>query len=219
MSENPSAEPAQVVTIMTTEHFTLQTARSGTISDANGRSSLYLSSVSGVLVALAFVGQVSNLGTAFYLFSLVLFPSLFFLGLVTFVRVLQTAIEDMVYARGINRIRHYYTEVAPQLKKYFILSTSDDMLGMQRNMGSIIPRFQLYFTNAGMIAVINSVIGGVFFGLLLAFFFSTLPAWVYILVGAVILAISVALHQRFQEMQWTKAYKSYPVVFPGEQNV
>ena len=50
------------------------------------------------------------MGTAFFVFSLVLVPSLLLMGLITFERVLQSAIEDLTYARGITRIRHLYLE-------------------------------------------------------------------------------------------------------------
>ena len=72
-----------------------------------------MGSVSSAVVALAFIAQVSGMGEAFFLFGLVLFPSLFFLGTVTFDRVLQIALEDWIYACEINRIRHYYVELAP----------------------------------------------------------------------------------------------------------
>ena len=116
----------QVIAIMTTEHYNLQTGRAMTISDTNGRASLFLGTVSTSLVALAFVGGLTRsdagVGQAFYIFGLVLFPSLVFLGLVTFERVLESGIEDLIYARGINRIRHLYQEHAPQMRPYFILS-------------------------------------------------------------------------------------------------
>jgi hypothetical protein len=83
-----------------------------TMSDSTGRSSLFLSAVSITLVALAVVGQFSQLGTAFYLFALVLPPSLFFIGFVTCERVLQSAIQDYIPARGVNRLRHFYVELA-----------------------------------------------------------------------------------------------------------
>jgi len=51
---------SQLVSIMTTEHYTLQTGRSMTIAEANGRSSLFVGAVSSGLVALAFVGQLSH---------------------------------------------------------------------------------------------------------------------------------------------------------------
>ena len=33
---------------------------------------------------------------------------------------------DIIYARGVNRIRHLYLEYAPQLQPYFMLSAHDD---------------------------------------------------------------------------------------------
>src|ERR1044072_6838953 len=84
----------QILQLMTTEHFTLQPANAATVAEANGRAALYLGSVSSAVVALAFIGQVSRMGEAFFLFGLVLFPSIFFLGIVTFDRVIQTALDD-----------------------------------------------------------------------------------------------------------------------------
>jgi hypothetical protein len=109
LPENPQA----AVTIMTTEHFNLQTARSATISESNGRTSIFLGAVSAGLVALAFAGQTSR--STLLTFGLVLFPVLSFLGLVTFERVLQSSIEDTLYLQRINRIRRFYHEAAPGL--------------------------------------------------------------------------------------------------------
>src|SRR2546425_6460359 len=116
----------QIVTMMTTEHYTLQSAQAQEVADINGRNSLFIGAVSSALIALAFIGQISHLGTAFFVFSLVLFPSLFLMGLFTFEWVIQATNATIVYQRGINRIRHLYLEYAPQMQPYFILSSHDD---------------------------------------------------------------------------------------------
>jgi hypothetical protein len=95
---------SQLVTILTTEHYNLQTGRSMTVADANGRCTLFIGAVSGALIAIAFTGQVSRMGTAFFVFSLVLLPSLLLMGLITFERVLQSAIEDLTYERGSHHL-------------------------------------------------------------------------------------------------------------------
>ena len=124
-------------------------------------------------MALAFIGQMSDLGRAFFLFALILFPSLIFLGLVTFIRVNQTGTEDMVSARGINRIRHYYTEVAPHVKEYFILSTHDDMPGYLQNLRAPNSILQQFASTAGLVSLINSILSAVFAGLLAFSIFKT----------------------------------------------
>ena len=70
----------QILQFMTTEHFTLQTARSATIAEANGRCALFMGSVSSAVVALAFIGQASGLSEGFFLFGLVLFHLCSFLA-------------------------------------------------------------------------------------------------------------------------------------------
>ena len=86
--------PAAVI-FVTTEHFTLQGARSSTISESTGRGSIFLGAVSGGLIALGLVATAAKTGVAFYMFGLILLPTLAFVGLATFHRVLQTGIEDL----------------------------------------------------------------------------------------------------------------------------
>lgn len=206
-------DSAQIVTTLTTEHFTLQTARSATISDTNGRTALYLNSVSSALVALGFIGQVSALGEAFFLFALILLPTLFVLGLITHARVLQSAIEDMQYARAINRIRHYYLEAAPHLAPYFLLSAHDDGPGTGRNMGITASPAQFLVTAAGTVAIINGVIGGVTAGLavhrLLSF-----PIAASAIAGVAAALICATLLFRWEGSQWQRFEGRTPPLFP-----
>ena len=208
------AEKQQLGPLVTTEHFTLQTARGATISDANGRSTLFLSTVSSTLVALAFVGQVDTTMVAFFTFSFVLFPALIFLGVATFARVLQSAIEDTIYAREIARLRHIYIELVPQLSQYFLMPSNDDAASVIRSMGVIPGRWQMFLTTAGTIGVINSVLIGVLAGITASRFISGLL--LPVVVGVIAFATGVALHQRYQARQWDIAEAQMPVMFPVE---
>jgi len=199
---------SQLVTIMTTEHYNLQTGRSMTISEANGRASLFVGAVSSGLIALAFVGQLSHLGTTFYVFSLVVIPTLLFMGLITFERVLQSGSADFMYAIGINRIRHLYLEYAPQMQPYILLTHHDEREETLARDAMHPFWWQVFLTTAGMIAMINSVLAGSFVGLLLAAF--TLPLWACTSAGVVSFFVSVGLHQRFQWGQWMRVKRLYP---------
>src|SRR3954464_14060334 len=118
-SLGPRLGPA--ATFVTTEHFNLQTARAVTVSEANGRASIYLAALSSNLIALAFIGQISRLGVAFYAFALVLLPVLAFVGTVTFLRLVQSSIEDIAYAHRIALVRSYYLRVSPDLEPYLVV--------------------------------------------------------------------------------------------------
>ena len=160
--QNSRELSSQLVSIMTTEHYNLQTGRAMTVSEANGRASLFVGAVSSGLIALALVAQLSHLGTAFFVFSLVVLPTLFLMGLITFRRVLQSGLADVTYARGINRIRHLYLEYAPQMQPYFILGSHDDEEIILQQESMLHTWVQSFFGMASMVAIITSVLAGSF---------------------------------------------------------
>ena len=151
-----------VVTVMTTEHFVLQTARSAGISEVNGRAGFYLAAVSSGLIALAFIGQLSRLGTAFYTFGLILLPTLAFTGVTTFERALRNGVEDVQLAWRINRIRQFYFDTAPQVARYLPAPVPDTLAAIAVQAGVSSPSWYQFLTIAGALAVVDSVlIGGV----------------------------------------------------------
>jgi hypothetical protein len=134
------------VTFVTTEHFTLQGARSSTISESTGRASVFLGAVSGGLIAFGLVATAAKTGAAFYMFGLILLPTLAFVGLATFHRVLQSGIEDLGYARRIAQLRDYYLDHAPELAGY--LPSPEEPLP---HPGLGIGLWQQFLTVAGMV--------------------------------------------------------------------
>ena len=131
------------------------------MSEANGRASIYLAALSSNLIALAFIGQMSRLGTAFYAFALILLPVLAFVGTVTFLRLVQSSVEDIAYAHRIALVRSYYLRVSPELEPYFVV------LRGGRPFHGAPGAWQLTLTAAGMVAVVNSVVVAACAGLVL----------------------------------------------------
>jgi hypothetical protein len=202
---------------MTTEHFVLQTARAATIQEANQRANLFLTSFSSATIALAFVAQVTQMGKPFVLFSLILLPCLYFVGLATFVRTVQVAVEDMIHARGIARIRHYYIEIAPSMKKYLIHPTHDDGEAVLTDKALGPSHWQSFMSTAGLVSVVASAIAGVFAGVIAkAVAGSTVISAV--LPGIVIFALNVALLRRYHIRTWKAAEERLPVRFPSARN-
>jgi hypothetical protein len=150
----------ELMTALATEHFTLQGARSQTMSESSARASIFVLSVSGALVALGFIGQVSDVGDVFNAFALTVLPTLYVLGSVTFVRLVECGAEDFRYGLAINRIRHYYQEVAGERANLFLLSGHDDGAGVFENMGIPVEGRTPLFAFSTAVAVINSVVGG-----------------------------------------------------------
>lgn len=174
-----------------------------------------MTTVSSAVVALAFIGQASKIGFSFYVFALVLLPALFVMGLSTFLRVLQTSIEDTFYARGINRIRHYYLEIAPQARPYLLLSTNDDMKGVLYNMGIRPSRLQLLLATPSLIAFMNSLLLGIFvaMGVSVGLKWSVIICTVIGIIAAIFIFM---LHYRYQRKAWKIAEAHQEVLFPSE---
>ena len=206
MSTGPSNKPDHAdddprpaaVTFVTTEHFTLQGARSSTISESTSRASVFLGAVSGGLIALGLVASAAKTGVAFYSFGLILLPTLAFVGLATFHRVLQSGIEDLAYARRIAHLRDYYLDHAPELAGYLVnpaerLPTPGLGIGL----------WQQFVTVAGVVAVITSVLTGSAGGLLAAVAsgHSLLAA---LIVGVIVAAAALTGLMRYQSSAWIR---------------
>jgi hypothetical protein len=207
------ADEAQVLTSLTTEHFGLASARSQAAGESASRSSLYLGSVSSTLVGLGLTAQVSKGGHIFDVFALVALPTLYVLGLFTFVRLVELGIEDFLLGRAINRIRHYYLERAGEVASYYMLSGNDDAVGVMSNMGLAPGPRQLYFTMAVAIAVVNSVVGGAAVALAVGVAFGT-SLGIAAIPGALAAIASVAFAIRYQH-QTRDAGTDHPVLFPS----
>jgi hypothetical protein len=153
-------DPQALLMALTTEHFTLQGARSQTMSESSARAALYIGCLSSTLVALGFIAQISQVADVFNTFALTVLPTLYLLGVFTFVRLVECWAEELRYGVAINRIRHYYQELAGEQASLFLLSGHDDAQGVFANMGLPEESRKPFFAFSTAIGVINSVVGG-----------------------------------------------------------
>jgi hypothetical protein len=156
---------AALLTILTTEHFVLQTARGGTIGEANGRASIYLGALSSGLIALGFVAGDTD---RFALFAAAVLPAILMLGWFTFVRLVQTGVESLRYLARIQRIRRWYATQSPDGSAWFpeLVETAEDLdeaAAAVRSMGMRPSRWQMLYTAATMVGALNSLVLGVAF--------------------------------------------------------
>jgi hypothetical protein len=205
-----------LLTTLTTEHFTLQGARGSTVAESSARAAMYLGSLSASLVSLGFVAQISATGETFRVFALVVLPTLYVLGVFTFVRLVESAVEDIFYGRAINRIRMYYHELAGPEARYFMLQPYDDALGVLRNMGLTPSKRQLYFTAASAIAVVNSVVGGAALAIAVWVAFDA-SLEIAAVAGAIVVGVSVLAHVRWSRRR-LEAGVPAETLFPSPRN-
>ena len=218
MTGHPAGADRQLIMqFMTTEHFTLQTARAVVNAEISARLQLYMTTLSSAIIALALVAQVSGaLGRAFQAFALVLLPVVYFLGVATLARLLQAAAEWRTYGQGMNRIRHWYLEVAPEMAPYFVLPATDDPWASLAAVG--IRRRNtlqgLLATAPWILVVVNSVLAGVVAGLLARLAGAPgplLPA----LAGAAGFVVSLVVLGAYAQRAFRRDMDATPVAFPA----
>jgi hypothetical protein len=203
----------ELLTALTTEHFTLQGARAQTASESASRASLYILSVSSTLIALGFITQTSETDRTFDVFALIVLPTLYLLGVFTFVRVVECGAEDYRYGVAINRIRNYYKQIAGDQAKLFLLSGHDDGHGVFANAAVPSEGRRQYFTFATMVAVINSVVGASAIAIALNAIVDA-PLWVSTSVGGVVGLLSLALLLRHADRLLERRAGSTESIFP-----
>jgi hypothetical protein len=123
----PAALRAQ---ILATEHWSLLATRSMTWNEMFSRTGTFLTILSAAVVALSLVAQATDFGERFRVFALLVLPNVLFLGLATYIRLVEADREDAWLVVGMNRLRHAYLQLAPELEPYFVTSHHDDELGV-----------------------------------------------------------------------------------------
>jgi hypothetical protein len=166
-AEHPSVPASRfgpdALQILTTEHWSLLATRSLVYTEAMSRTSIFIAAISGAVVALALVAQATDFGTGFVAFALVLLPVVYFIGWATIVRLSQVNYENARWVQGMNRIRHAYLDIAPELEPYFVTSKFDDNPGILETVMpglSTAAPHQAFVSAPGIVAVINAVVAG-----------------------------------------------------------
>jgi hypothetical protein len=204
----------ELLTALTTEHFTLQGARSQTMSESSSRAALFIGAVSSTLVALGFLAQLTPGDDAFNIFALTVLPTLYLLGIFTFVRLVECGAEDFRYGLAINRIRGYYKQIAGDQADLFLLSGHDDGDGVFAN-ASVPPNERTqYFTFASVVAVISSIIGGSSIALALGAF-ADAPLGVAAGAGGLVALVSVVVLLRYAERLLAARTGGVEAMFPS----
>jgi hypothetical protein len=157
--------------ILTTEHWSLLTARSLVYNEAFARAGMFLTFLTGTLVALGFVSQGSGFGSEFMMVAAALLGFDLFIGLATLGRISSASTEEFRALQGMNRLRHAYLEMVPSLEPYFSTSPHDDLLGVLSIYGATRENPSLLgsyvhglTTTPGMVAMITCAVAGAFAG-------------------------------------------------------
>ena len=170
-AEADAAELSRRAQLLSTEHWSLLATRSMSWNEAFSRTGMFLSTLSAATVALALAGPAMSFSSAFPLFALVVLSVTLFLGLATYVRLVQVNNEDLYWVAGMNIIRGAYAKLSPGIEKEFVTGHGLDADGMARTFAAVdvttsVSPWHMLITTPAVVAVISSAIAGVMGGLI-----------------------------------------------------
>ena len=190
---HPDVSEAVRVQILATEHWSLLAARNITYGAIYSRATIFLTVVSAAVVALALAAEATEFGDRFYVFALLVLPVAFFIGVGTYIRLVDARIEDFWLLSGLNRLRHAYLEIAPGLEPYFVTGHHDDERGLSETYGPGTENrvLRLIASTSTVVGVLDAVLAGVVGGLVAKVVGA--GSALSLLIGAVVTSVVVAL--------------------------
>ena len=194
------AKPAWI-TLLTTEHYNLQMQRVATISEANGRASVFLGAVSAGLIALGFQSTRGASPTGRMIFQVLVLTPLVFLGLVAFARCLEIAIDDWEFVTRITCLRRTYDQLVPELVPLMSQAVAGE--GVVVMLSPRWQPFQKMLSVAGSVAVITSVVLGGDAGVIT--YGGSRQLYLAIAIGAAAGALTLGWATWYQWHHWCRA--------------
>lgn len=216
-----SLSDPRAITILSTEHWSLLSARSLAYNEAFARGGMFLSFLSMSFVALALLSQAMSFGDQFLTVAAIVLTFDLVIGLTTYGRIMGANVDDLRAVHGMARIRHGYTEVAPLVTRYFTSATHDDIDSLMGAYGDPPAGYVssvLYglTTSGGMVGLITSMVGGVLAGVvaLMIGVSGGLAVWIGV-GGAMIVLLALVL---LTTGSVAKEQEKLGAVFPAPQD-
>jgi hypothetical protein len=201
---------ARRLQILATEHWGLLAARSTAQSEVLTRITIHLTLVSAGLVTIGLLGQATAFGSWFPVAALGILGFLSVVGLLTLMRVITVAEEDLMYVVAMNRIRGAYADVDPTAADYFLSSPSDDQLGAMVTYSFLRYRGgleQVLGSSMVLSILVNGSVGGMFVGGLCAAL--GMPVIAAVIVGVVVGLVIVAIAVSYGGFRYRAVWRTY----------
>jgi hypothetical protein len=123
--------------VMATEHWGLLATRSMVWNEMFARAGMFLTTLTGAVVALALVAQATQFSTGFLIFALAILPVELFIGFASVARMGKASYYDSLCVVGMNRIRHAYVQLTPEVEPFLVMGTHDDIDSINVSSGYV----------------------------------------------------------------------------------
>ena len=195
----PLRKDSEAIQILATEHWSLLATRALTYQESLGRVNMFLGILSGAVIALALVAQADHFGAAFISIAIFMLAVVAVVGFFTVSRLIALNRDDFHWVMAMNRLRHAYLQMHPELEPNFFTSTHDDILGVMQTMGvepsggrggSFVHGLT---TVPGTVSVILAAVTGAIAGLVAAGFGAPPIAVILVGIGGFVVALTLLI--------------------------
>lgn len=220
-SARPLDDP-RALPILTAELSSLVAARSLVYNESFTRTGMFLAFLSTTLVALGLVAGPTGFGDEFLVLTAAILGIDLFIGVATLGRLIGASREDLRYLQGMNRVRHAFHEMRPELAPYFITGHHDDMRGVFATYGPVVEsvtrgRASILHgltTMPAMVSVVCACLAGTIAGALLLLVVGSVPLAAIGTVIVLVLVMAGSFRVMAQSIQRTTA--TLDAAFPSD---
>jgi len=203
---------------MLAEYNTLRELRQSLDTVGENRVNFFLATASGSVVGLALINQLSVQVEILFFLNGAVFVGLFSLGLITFARMVERSVNIILFTRGMNRIRRYFSDRHPAIERYLWLPVYDDKPSLKATLFDFKARRWSLTGLPPMVAIINSIITTVGSVILARIALNIVIEWSLIIgVGAFLLAMT--FQYRYYSNRVQAKRQSTLINFPSPQKV
>lgn len=159
----PDPTPQLRAQVLASEQSALLAARSTIQSELLTRITIFLTLVSAGLVSIALIGNATDFADPFAIVSAVILAFVVAVGILTQLRVLNAAMDDLVLVLGMNRVRAAYLELDPGIEPYLVNAARDDLQGINATYypaGRTPARSHVAASSMSLIVVVNGALVG-----------------------------------------------------------
>jgi hypothetical protein len=161
--EHKGLDDPRAVEILTAEHWSLLSSRSLGYQEMFSRATIFVSILSGTVVALAFLAQATRFRRETLWIAAFLIGVDLFIGVATFARSVVINLHDIRWVKGMSLLRHAYTKIVPEVEPFFVTEQHPEAdpgalaHGSAQHMSNL---GNSLTTTSSTIATLNSLLAG-----------------------------------------------------------
>jgi hypothetical protein len=208
------------VQVLLAEYAMLQASLKLSWDLTQQRTNVFFTVLSATAVAVGLVAQASG-GSVLAQFAVIAFAIVLFVGLSTFLRVVQALQEVTIIILGMNRIRRFMRDAAaPRYARLFTLPVNDDEASLDRGIGGLyghgaegMRRGYGVLQAPGVIGAINSALAAAATAIAVAGVATQTTA---ILIGAFVFIVVLAASLRHWRHAADEMRRTLTPIFPSD---